>query len=113
MRYVKIPQHSSVSTVLTKEGEPMQYPFQLFLNELVWTSKKWRNSDDPEMQAAMLRMYELFEGRVPGDVVALQDKDHEKLSKIASQDDVDLGPGLVVLVMKHVHAITGAPSKEE
>lgn len=108
MKYIKIPESIDLPFLVKETGEPVKYDIVSFLNEWVWVSPTWRNAKDPEFQACAIRLYEKFLGATPGDIIELQDKDHEKLASVAALPNEKLQPHLAIPCMKMLFVITSA-----
>jgi hypothetical protein len=107
MRTIRIPEPVKLHAIL-KEGKPLEYNFQSFLEEWVWTSPAWKQSSDYLKAAiAVRKQFEPTETAIPaGCEVTLADDDHAKLSEVASK--TNLPPTVAGPTLPYVLAIVDA-----
>lgn len=100
MRTITVPEHIQLS-------KDMKYNFGNFLNEFVFAYGKWISE---EWAPAFERLPKEFE---VGQVLEVEDKDHEKLTESLNAMNEKVPPGLRVPLMKYMYAITCAKKVEK
>jgi len=109
MRYFTIPETETIIRGPGQKPEPMS--FTTFMVEFVWNQPAWR--DDVDSMQSWARLVEVFaKNEKPGMVVALTDKDHEKLLPMITMKGLQVASGLSTLLNRYSMAFLMAPEKE-
>ena len=111
MRYITIPEPLPIpgSKDPKDESKPKMFGLAELLSEC-WAAPQWRDNDSNN--EAFVRVYDAFEGKEPGDVVELENKDYEVFAPIATMKGKPIPNQLIApLVNKICIAVLTAPTK--
>ena len=108
MRYLTVPKKVEVDGVLdNRTGKPMQVSFADFLR-VILIGHKDVTKDDASIRMFM-ELSEEVKDASPGDVLSLNNEQHEFFSTLARTHDYS--PGVKLSVMPHIRAVTMSPAK--